>query len=96
MKINANSVNALNAELRQKELNRVKQSEEDTANISSGDSVELSSRAMDLKEMQTKAMSTSDVRSEKVEAVKIQVENGAYSIDNRQIAEKLLDEALGM
>jgi negative regulator of flagellin synthesis FlgM len=76
-------------------LKRIKQNEEDVSNISAGDKVELSSRAMDLKEMQTQAMATPDVNSDKVNAIKMQIESGTYKINNEEIAEKLIQEALG-
>lgn len=95
IKIGSNSgIDKINNEFIQKDLKRIKKSEEDKTNISSDDKVELSSRAMDLKEMQSQAMSSPDVRSEKVQQIKTNIENGTYSISSEKIAERLIEEAM--
>ena len=38
------------------------------------------------------AMNTGDVRQEKVEAIRDSLDNGTYVIDNRKIAEKIVQE----
>jgi negative regulator of flagellin synthesis FlgM len=95
MKIGSGGIDKINSDLIARDLKRIKQNEEDVSNISAGDKVELSSRAMDLKEMQTQAMATPDVNSDKVNAIKMQIESGTYKINNEEIAEKLIQEALG-
>lgn len=95
IKIGSNSgIDKINNEFIQKDLKRIKKSEEDKTNISSDDKVELSSRAMDLKEMQSQAMSSPDVRTEKVQQIKTNIENGTYSISSEKIAERLIEEAM--
>lgn len=95
IKISSNSgIDKINNEFMQKDLKRIKKSEEDKTNISSDDKVELSSRAMDLKEMQSQAMSTPDVRTGKVQQIKTDIENGTYSISSEKIAERLIEEAM--
>ena len=75
IKIGSSGIDKINSEFIQKDLKRIKKSEENTG-IPSEDKVELSSRAMDLKEMQTKAMSEPDVRTEKVQQIKMSIDNG--------------------
>lgn len=95
IKIGSNSgINKINNEFIQKDLKRIKKNEEDTSNISSDDKVELSSRAMDLKEMQSQVMATPDVRTEKVLQIKTNIENGTYAISSEKIAERLIEEAI--
>lgn len=94
IKISANGIDKLNSEFIQKDLKRIKKSEEETPNISPDDKVELSSRAVDLKEMQAAAMASPDVRPEKVEQIKMQIDNGTYKISSEKIAEQLIEEAM--
>jgi negative regulator of flagellin synthesis FlgM len=94
MKIGSGGIDKINSDLIARDLKRIKQNEDDVSNFSADDKVELSSRATDLKEMQAQAMATPDVRSEKVDAIKMKVDNGTYQIDNEKIAEKLIEEAL--
>jgi flagellar biosynthesis anti-sigma factor FlgM len=58
------------------------------------DQVELSSRGLDLKEMQMKAMSFPDVRPGKVEQIKMQLDSGLYNISPGEIAERMIEEAM--
>lgn len=95
IKIDANSINKINSDMVRKDLNRIRNSEEVSDNYASDDKVELSSRAMDLKEMQAKAMSAPDVRTEKVQSIKLKVENGTYEISTKEIAARMIDEAMG-
>lgn len=94
IKIGSGGIDKINSEYIQKDLKRIKQNEEDTANIASDDKVELSSRAMDLKQLHAQASATPDVRTEKVEEIKMKVDNGTYQIDTEQIAEKLIEDSL--
>ena len=93
IKIGSGAIDKINNELIQRDLKRIKQSEEPT-NFATDDKVEISSRALDLKEMQSQAMSASDVRTEKVDAIKLKIENGTYQISTEQIAERMIEEAL--
>ncbi|MCP5054967.1 MAG: flagellar biosynthesis anti-sigma factor FlgM [bacterium] len=94
MKVGSSQISSINSERIHKDLNKIKNSEADTTNIPSEDKVEISSKALDLKAMQSEAMASSDVRTEKVDSVKMKVENGTYTISNEKIAERLLDEAM--
>ncbi len=95
MKIDSSGIGKINNDVVRKDLNRVKNSEEVTSDYNSDDKVELSARAMDLKEMQTKAMSTPDVRTEKVDSIKLKVDNGTYQISTEAIASRMIEEAMG-
>jgi negative regulator of flagellin synthesis FlgM len=94
IKISTNGVDRINSELIQKDLKRIKNNEKETGNFVSDDSVELSSRATDLKNLQAKAMSTPDVRQEKVADIKMQINNGTYQISSEKIAERMIEDAL--
>ena len=94
IKIGSDTVDKINSELIQRDLKRIKHSEEEApTNMASDDRVELSSKALDLK---SKAMSVPDIRPEKVEQIKMQVDNGTYQISSQKIAERMIDEAMGL
>ncbi len=57
-----------------------------------GDSVQLSGDAKMMAEARGVASETSDVRTEKVAALREQVQNGTYKIDNNRIAEGIIKE----
>ncbi len=59
-----------------------------------GDKVELSSLAKDVSKARTEVDKTSDVRTEKVEGLKQQVNSGEYKVDPDKVAQKLVDEHL--
>ncbi len=94
MKIGSNRIDKINSEFIQKDLNRIKQNEEETANFAADDKVELSSQALDFKEMQTRAMAAPDVRTEKVDTIKMKLDNGTYKISNEKIADRLIEDAI--
>ena len=94
VKIGADGIDKINSEYIKRDIKRIKESEKASNNIEPGDKVELSSKALDLKEMQTKTMSFPDVRPEKVEQIKMQVDRGTYNISPGKIAERLIDEAM--
>lgn len=94
MKIGSDRIDKLNNEYIQKDLKKIKQNEEDTSSFAGDDKVELSSQAMDLKKMSQQAMSSPDVRTEKVNDIKLQVDNGTYKISTDKIAEKLIEEGM--
>ena len=56
VKINTDSIDKINSEYRQRSLKRMKESEEAATHVASEDKVELSSKAIDLKQMQTKTI----------------------------------------
>ncbi len=56
-----------------------------------GDSVQISSSALQMQSLSEKLSSAPDiVDAEKVERLKQAVEDGSYSIDSRQVADKML------
>ena len=58
------------------------------------DKVEISEAAKEIQEVRKQLDNTPDVRSEKVEQLKNQIENGTYEIKSEEIAEKMLKESL--
>jgi flagellar biosynthesis anti-sigma factor FlgM len=94
IKISTDGIDKINSEYIQRDLIRIKENEKASPNIASDDKVELSSKALDLKKMQTKTMSFPDVRPEKVEQIKMQVDSGTYKVSPGKIAERLIDEAI--
>lgn len=93
MKVNLGGVDKLNSEFAQRDLKRIKDTDKkSTASFASEDKVEISSKALDLKAMSEAAMKTPDVRTEKVEALKVQVESGQYQVSPEKLAERLIEE----
>ncbi len=60
----------------------------------SEDKVEISSQASELGKLQQQAKASPDIRKDRVEAIKLQLDEGTYRTDSNKIAEKLIDEAL--
>jgi negative regulator of flagellin synthesis FlgM len=58
------------------------------------DKVELSSVAQDLKMAADIAKATPEVRTEKVAALKEQVESGRYEVDSKKVASKMIVDSL--
>lgn len=92
--VGPNGIDKINSEYIRKDLKRIKSSEEEKSNFSSEDKVELSSQASDLKKLQATAMAQPDVRTEKVEQLRMKVENGTYQLNNEEVAERLIQEAV--
>ncbi len=61
-----------------------------------GDSVKLSDDAKMMAQARGVASETPDVRAEKVAALREQVQNGTYKIDNERVAEGILKEDMGL
>ncbi len=61
-----------------------------------GDKVQLSDDAKMMAQAHGVASETPDVRAEKVAALREQVQNGTYEIDNRKVAEGILKEDMGL
>lgn len=61
-----------------------------TGQAASGDRVSVSSDAKLVAEAARAAQASPDIRVEKVEALRAQVESGSYSPNSRSIAEKLV------
>lgn len=66
------------------------------ASVSHGDRVSVSRDAMLRTEAFGVAMSTSDIRREKVDSIKEELASGKYKIDNRRIANKLVQSEIGL
>ncbi|MBS1985809.1 MAG: flagellar biosynthesis anti-sigma factor FlgM [Bdellovibrionales bacterium] len=58
------------------------------------DQVKLSSDAHGLKEGVEIARNASDVRGDKVAALKAQIKNGTYKVDDKAVAEKMLQSSI--
>ena len=54
------------------------------------DRVELSAGSLDVQKIKDVLAETPDVRIEKVKALKEQIERGQYSVDSREVADKML------
>ena len=61
---------------------------------SSSESVQLSARAKEIIKIQRLLESTPEIRQEKVEAIKKQIEEGTLRIDSREVAKKMIEEHL--
>ena len=92
VKIGTDGIDKISSEYTKRDIKRIKASEK-VPTIES-DKVELSSKALDLKEMQIKTMSFPDIRPEKVEQIKTQLDSGTYDISPGKIAERLIEEAM--
>jgi len=93
VKIGTDGIDKISSEYITRDIIRIKESEKVTAPIES-DKIELSSKNLDLTEMQMKIMSFPDIRAEKVEQIKMQLESGTYNISPGEIAERLIEEAM--
>jgi negative regulator of flagellin synthesis FlgM len=58
------------------------------------DRVELSRSSKDVQKMSDILQRTPEVRSEKVQAIKEQIERGEYRVETREIADRMLNELL--
>lgn len=73
-----------------------KQSSSPAPSAAQGDRVSVSRNAVLATEALQVAMSTSDIRQEKVDALKKEVASGTYRMDNTKIATKLVQSELGL
>lgn len=89
MIINNNVQSILKTYGENKSVKTVK-SENKATNISKQDEVVLSSQAQSFSQVLQKAKNMSDVRGDKVKTLSAKVDSGAYAIDARSIAEKML------
>jgi anti-sigma28 factor (negative regulator of flagellin synthesis) len=94
MKINRGGIDKSSSESILRGLTRIKQSEKEPAHIAADDKDELSTPTLDLKVLQHKVMPVLEVRPEKVEQIKLQVETRIYRISPGKIAERLMAEAM--
>lgn len=61
------------------------------ASLQSADKVEFSESARQFKTLLRAASDVPDVRTEKVEAIRQQIESGTYKVDSKAVAEKMLE-----
>lgn len=91
---NIDSIDKLNSDYIRKDLKKATETDTTAANYASDDSVEISSEALNLKDMQAAAMQSPDIREEMVSAIKSQIESGTYKISPERIAEQIIEEAV--
>lgn len=60
--------------------------------VSSRDQVALSETAKDFSSIYRKLSSVPEIREEKVNEIKSQMENGTYNVKSSQVAEKILSQ----
>ena len=87
-----NRTNQANAQRTQETGNDATQSANAAKPQQTGDKVEMSPNAVLRTTALTTAMKTPDVRQEKVDSIKQSLDNGSYTIDNRKIATKLVQD----
>ncbi len=85
-----------NAKLEKTERDRAKSKESSSETSSSRDTVNISDEALLRTDALQTATSTSDIRREKVEAIKAQIANGEYTIDTRKIATNLVRDDMAL
>ena len=69
-------------------------SEKAEKNVAKTDTVNISDAAKEIQEVRRELDNVPDVRAEKVEQLKNQIENGTYEIKSEEIAEKMLKDSL--
>ena len=78
-----------------KEKNKIAGSPADSANnVQRSDRVEFSQTARDVKDAREQLESIPDVREEKVNEIRGQIEDGTYKIDGKKIAHNMIRESL--
>ena len=63
-------------------------------NVAKTDTVNISDAAKEIQEVREELDNIPDVRADKVEQLKNQIENGTYEIKSEEIAEKMLKDSL--
>ena len=69
-------------------------SEKAEKNVAKTDTVNISDAAKEIQEVRKELDNIPDVRAEKVEQLKNQIENGTYEVKSEEIAEKMLKDSL--
>lgn len=91
-----NSPIRMDAYLKQIQQNRLRQQEiesTDAAQRGAGDKVQLSRRAKEIQQAARGLAQTEQIRDEKVQQVKMDVERGTYKVNAGQVATDMLKEA---
>jgi negative regulator of flagellin synthesis FlgM len=55
--------------------------------------VDISDKAREIQQIKTSMSEVSDIREEKVQAIKSQIENGTYNVSGEELAKKMIGEA---
>lgn len=94
MKVNGygNNLEVLKAYNSQKKL-QIPREKEPAAGVTE-DTLELSVQAREMQEIRAGLRETKDVRDEKVDRIKKEIEAGTYRMDARKIAEGIIEERL--
>lgn len=58
------------------------------------DRVELSESRKQVEELKNRVKNSEEVRAEKVEAIKKQIENGTYDVSGKKVADKIINLAI--
>jgi negative regulator of flagellin synthesis FlgM len=65
-----------------------------TSAVAPEEKVDLSSRSKDLLQIKNAVDQLPEIREEKIQELKVQIEKGTYNINGGQIAEKMVGESL--
>ncbi len=71
-----------------------KQAGSAAAAVKSEEKVDLSARAKEIQQAKVEVSKSPDVREEKVQEIKTQVEKGTYNVSGEQIANKMVGESI--
>lgn len=90
MKINNNDINMNKImkayqNLNQKENNNVNQK-------SKSDQVNISNEAKEIRNIKETLENKPEIRQEKVDQIKTQIQNGTYKVDSQKVAEKIISD----
>ncbi len=98
MKVNSNNtaveLNAYLKQIRQQQKTGETQSQDSSQRAKEADKVNLSTRARDVQQAAQALKAMPDVRAEKVQNVKMDVEKGTYKVDGPRVANGMLHESL--
>lgn len=64
------------------------------AALQQGEKVDLSTKAKDIQQARNALNNTPDIREEKVQEIKNQVNKGTYNVDAGKIADKMVNESM--
>ena len=65
-----------------------------TPKTQGSENIALSSRAIDIQRALAAAKSAPDIRIEKVERIKTEIEEGRFHVDSKDLAEKILNDII--
>lgn len=90
MKINNNDINMNKIMKAYQNMNN--QENKNVESNKKSDKVNISKEAKNIKKMQKSLEEQSDIRQEKVDKIKKQVNNGTYKVNPEKIAEKIITD----